>query len=389
MKKTVLIIALNENWTGISRLPSGLSRAGFKVFALCPKKSLIAKTKYLANTILYPTFTYSRSKLVFIWMIFAMLKFRPDVVLPGDEDAILAMQELARLTKKIPFLSFISKVFRESLGPEEFDSLVLSKSDFQAKCKEWGVRTPQNIIVNNLDEAIKASGQMTFPLVIKHDSGYGGSGVHICENSDELKKHFQQIGMPSLMTKVKNQIKKLFFVTVLSSKQSISLQQYIDGVVGLAPFCAQDGEVFAINQMMKIRTFPGKTGPTAVAEGIDNEELKIFVKTVAKKLSLNGFNSLDFIIDSKNGTLFIIELNPRPTPSCHIGEGHIVNDLCEFYFNGLNNKPLMKKSFHPYVIAMYPGEKRRDPQSEYIKSSFHDVPTDDPELYQAIEKLYS
>ena len=98
MKKTVLIIALNENWTGISRLPSGLSRAGFKVFALCPKKSLIAKTKYLANTILYPTFTYSRSKLVFIWMIFAMLKFRPDVVLPGDEDAILAMQELARLT---------------------------------------------------------------------------------------------------------------------------------------------------------------------------------------------------------------------------------------------------------------------------------------------------
>lgn len=389
MKKTVLIIALNENWTGISRLPSGLNRAGFSVYALCPQKSLIAKTKYLAGSILYPTFTYSRSKLVFIWMMFAMMKLRPDVVLPGDEDAILAMQELARLTKNIPGLYFISKKFRESIGPEKFDSLVLSKSDFQEKCKEWGIRTPQNIIVQHLNEAIDASKQLSYPLVIKHDSGYGGSGVHICENLEDLKKHFQQMGKLPMVAKIKNLIKKTFFVTVLSSKQSISLQQYIDGVVGLAPFCAENGEVFALNQMMKIRTYPGKTGPTAVAEGIHNEELESFVKIVAHNLSLSGFNSLDFIIDSKSGTLYVIELNPRPTPSCHIGEGHILNDLCEFYFKGLNKQPLMKKSFHPYVIAMYPGEKRRDPHSEYIKSSFHDVPSDDPELYKAIENLYS
>ena len=37
MTKKILIIALAKDWTGISRLPSGLKRAGFEVAALCPK----------------------------------------------------------------------------------------------------------------------------------------------------------------------------------------------------------------------------------------------------------------------------------------------------------------------------------------------------------------
>ncbi len=388
MKKKVLIIALNENWTGISRLPYGLDRAGFEVFSLCPKKSLIAKTKFLKGSILYPTFTYSRSKFFYLWIVYAILTLKPQVVLPGDEETILAMQNVANLTKNIPFLGFVSTLLRQTMSPEEFDSITLSKSEFQEKCKEWGIRTPQNIIVRDLVEARAAAKKMLFPLVVKHDSGYGGSGVCICENEEELTKYFQIIEKVSLVTVLKNQVKRIFFITILSAKQSISLQQYIEGVVGIAPFCADKGEVFASNSMLKIRTFPGKTGPTAVAEGIDNKEIEAFSEIVAQKLEISGFSSLDFIIDSKSGLPYVIEINPRPTPSCHIGEGHIVNDLCEIYFKGLNGIPLIKNNYFAYTIAMYPGEKRRDPQSNFLKTAYHDVPVNDPDLFDAIESLY-
>jgi hypothetical protein len=103
MTKKILIVALNTHWTGISRLPSGLVRAGFQVFAFCPKKSYLAQTKFLDDSILYPTFTYSRSKIVYLGMLFSIIFFKPDFVIPGDEDAVFAFQNLANFLEKIPF----------------------------------------------------------------------------------------------------------------------------------------------------------------------------------------------------------------------------------------------------------------------------------------------
>ncbi len=387
MKKKALIIALNENWTGISRLPSGLVRAGFEVSALAPKKSLLGKTKHLKESILYPTFTYSRSKLVYLWIIYAFLKLKPEVVIPGDEDTILALQNVSNLLERLPFFHSVSKLIRSSITGKEFDQLVLSKSSFQKKCNEWGLRTPKNIIVHNLAEALMAAADMSYPVVIKYDSGYGGSGVFICETEVDLKNHFQNLGGPSLVTILKETFKRMFFVSIFSSEKVISIQQYIDGQVGQSPFCANEGVVFGFNPMLRLRTFPGKTGPASVSCGYENEDIEAFVKTIAKKMNYSGFGSVEYIIDSKSKLLHIIELNPRPTPTCHIKDDVVTNDLCECYFNGLNKIPFELKSFRPYTIAMFPGEKRRDPNSEFLKTAFHDVPEGDQVLFKALNDL--
>ena len=36
------------------------------------------------------------------------------------------------------------------------------------------------------------------------------------------------------------------------------------------------------------------------------------------------------------------------------------------------------------LIAMFPNEDLRDPNSPYFKTAYHDIPTDDPELLQAL-----
>lgn len=379
----ILIIALNENWTGISRLPFGLDRAGFKTFALCPNKSFLAKTKFLAGSILYPTFSYSRSKLIYLWMVIAFVLTRPDFVIPGDEDALLALQNLAANLSGLPILGNISLLIRKSLTPKEHNNLLLSKSIFQEKSRDWGLRAPKNIIVDDLESAVIASEKIGFPLVIKFDAGYGGSGVFICQNIDEMKAQFNSIQKnpgPSL----KDKLKKALFISIFINDNKISLQEYIEGMVGQAPFCSLNGKVFAMNSMYKLMTYPGKTGPTSVAQGMQNIDIENFVKTVCQKMNYSGFGSLEYIVESKTNLLYVIELNPRPTPTCHLGEDVVTYDLCKMFYNGLNGLPIIRRDFKPYTVAIFPNEKRRDPQSEYLNSGYYDVPQDDPELFKAL-----
>jgi hypothetical protein len=386
MVKKILIVALNESWIGISRLPSGLDKAGFEVFAVCPKKSFLAQTKFLKKAILYPTITYSRSKIIYLWIVAAIVYFKPDRIIPGDEDTILALYNLSNSLEKIPFFKKISKLIRRSLTPKEFDSIILCKSDFQDKCQEWGLRTPKNIILDNLEMALTSAAQMGYPVVLKYDSGYGGSGVFICQNDEDIKKYFPQMEKITIVEKFKKSIKDFLFVSIFNDENKISLQQYIEGFVGQSPFVSHNGEVFALNPMLKLKTFPGKTGPTSVTQGFENEDIENFVRTVAEKLSYNGFGSLEFMIDDITKQLFIIEMNPRPTPTCHLGSEHVPNDLCDMLYKGLNSIRREVKAFTPYTVALFPGEKKRDPNSPYLTETYHDVPLNDPNLLRAIEQ---
>ncbi|WP_413586701.1 ATP-grasp domain-containing protein [Bdellovibrio sp. HCB274] len=386
MTKKVLIIALAKDWTGISRLPSGLDRAGFETVALCPSGSYLSKTKHLAKAMTYPTFTFTRSKLVYLWMLAAMVRFKADIILPGDEDALLAMQNLANTLSKIPGLSFLSKELRKFTAPEKFDSVVLNKSRFVENCREWGVRVPKNTRVENLDMALHEVPSFGYPVVLKFDFGYGASGVTVCQNETDLRKAFSKHSTVGIAKKIKELIKNLLFVVQESAEAGISLQQYISGPVGLVPFVASNGQIFAINPMLKHKTYPGATGPSSVVKGIDNQEIRNAVKIAAEKLSYSGFGSLDFIIDEITNEAYIIELNPRPVPTSHFSSDLCAEDLCVALHDGLTKEQDTKApAFKPYTIALFPNEKRRDPNSKYLTEAHHDIPKNDPALLKALE----
>lgn len=387
MVKKILIIALNEKWVGISRLPSGLDRAGFSVYALCPQKSYLAKTRFLKKSIFYPTFTYSRSKIIYLWIIFAFVFLNPDFVIPGDEDAILALQRLSNGLAAIPFLKKISGIIRLSLPSKDYDELMLSKSNFQKKCVEWGIRTPENIVIENIQSALLASYLLSYPVVLKYDMGYGSSGVHICQSEFELIEKMRYFKMTSLSKKIKNFLKELLFVSIFSGKNIISLQQYIQGVHGQVPFCSNKGKVFAHNIMSSLKIHPTETGATTVSRGIENQELDCYLTSFVKKTNYTGFGSLEFIMEEKTGLPYVIELNPRPTPTCHISNQIITNDLCEYLFKGLNFIKSETAIFKDYTLAMFPGEQKRDPHSTFLTNAYHDIPNNDLALLQMLEEI--
>jgi predicted ATP-grasp superfamily ATP-dependent carboligase len=384
MSNKILIIAMNKDWIGISRLPSGLSRAGFTTYALCPIGSYLSYTKYLSSTIQFPFFTYTRSKIIYLFVLYAVFKYRPDRIIPGDEEAILVLQRMSSFFSKIPFANKLVSLFRSSLPSKDFDTMIFSKSTFVENCEKWGVPVPKNREVTTSLEAKVAALEMGYPVVLKLDAGYGGSGVFICEGEEDLMKSFSSNQNPSLVTRFKFFIKNLFFISIIDKELKISIQQYVKGIAGHVSFCALNGKLLAANPMLGIRTYPGSKGPSSVSQGFNNSLLIESARTVANKISYNGFGSLDFMFDEKNNRVYIIELNSRPTPPCHFSAEVVTNDLCSFLFKALNHQQIIENSFKPFTVAMFPNEKNRDPNSHFLNEAFHDIPLDDPELLMAL-----
>jgi hypothetical protein len=51
----------------------------------------------------------------------------------------------------------------------------------------------------------------------------------------------------------------------------------------------------------------------------------------------------------------------------------------------MQGKLLPANKFRPFLVALFPNEKKRDPQSPFLKEAFHDVPYDDPALMASLD----
>ena len=98
-------------------------------------------------------------------------------------------------------------------------------------------------------------------------------------------------------------------------------------------------------------------------------------------LGISGLWGLDFILEEKTGAAYLIEMNPRATPICHLALG-AGQDLAGALCAQLSNttpipSPVLTQQ---NVIALFPGEWHRDPASPYLRSAFHDIPWEEPDL---------
>jgi hypothetical protein len=109
-------------------------------------------------------------------------------------------------------------------------------------------------------------------------------------------------------------------------------------------------------------------------------------KVLASRLKLSGFDGLDFILygeseDEESGTPWLIEMNSRATQIAHLalGPGH---DLAAAAFSAIGGVPVHPRPLLTTedTIALFPQEWERDPNSQWIRSAYHDVPWDAPAL---------
>jgi hypothetical protein len=92
---------------------------------------------------------------------------------------------------------------------------------------------------------------------------------------------------------------------------------------------------------------------------------------LVERLGLSGFVGFDFMIHAGSGQAYLLEMNGRPTPICHIaldGSTDMISALAD-PFAVTRRVPNIDSP----IIALFPQEIWRDPESHYLRSAYHDT----------------
>src|SRR5208283_1453997 len=97
----------------------------------------------------------------------------------------------------------------------------------------------------------------------------------------------------------------------------ISLQHYVRGVPANRATVCWQGEVLAGLSVEAVETNT-ETGFATVVRVVDLPEMADSARVLARTLGLSGFIGFDFIIEAATGRAVLLEMNPRPTQTCHL-----------------------------------------------------------------------
>lgn len=384
----VLVITLRRWWLGVSRLPDALSKAGFEVAAWCPHESFLARTQGVSRHFPWDNgadWTRQLRGIVADW--------RPDVVIPGDETIASFLRKLAAQSLLLhPQNAALRKLLRRSLGHPHLTRPLDGKIEFQRLATRLGVRTPDDRPVFDFECALGSASGLGYPVVLKDDFGAAGIGVKVCENPAELREGWDQLDAGRRLPDSRREKLTLALAQLTGKSQPHrSLQKFIQGKPAFHAVSALEGRrLTGVTAIVEVTDPPG-TGPSCVVRLCELPEVSSACEKIIRATGMTGFAGFDFMIEDLTGHAYILECNPRPTPVSHLG-GLIGDDLCAAFHDALANRPVAAASAVPKpqerLVAFYPQEMLRDPQSPYLSSAYLDIPRDDAPLMAALREHY-
>ena len=170
------------------------------------------------------------------------------------------------------------------------------KNSLMALCAEKGYPHPQTI--NDVEDVDKLDVQrLQFPLLIKPNHTCGGRGMTLVHNFDELKAKYPIISNQFGACHLQQYIRQ--------GGAQVEVQLYID----------ENQKLMASSVIHKYRWYPENGGSSCCATSVKNDEAVDICYRLLKDIGWVGFADFDMIEDPDDGTLKIMELNPR-IPAC-------------------------------------------------------------------------
>jgi predicted ATP-grasp superfamily ATP-dependent carboligase len=106
--------------------------------------------------------------------------------------------------------------------------------------------------------------------------------------------------------------------------------------------------------------------------------MSLAIERMVDRLKLSGLCGFDFVLSAEDGSAQLIELNPRPTPTCHLIAADGKDLLAALYAASQESPAQRIPCFEPLVL--FPQEMIRDPNSPFLQAAYHDIPRQSPEL---------
>jgi hypothetical protein len=376
MVATALLVSTATRWLGTARIPRGLARAGFEVALLTPRNSLAEKSRYVTK-IGYLSDSTTQLKWVsaFVEMVKATA---PQFVVPCDEMAYELLQMLVTSPPndlQPALCRELASLIRGSLGNPAHYRASVDKTLLPAAAANLGVRVPAYRKVASLREAEEFTEDHPYPVVIKRPHGYAGLGVAVCANADELHAAWNRLCTPEPLT------------LAHESGPALLIQTFVRGTTVSRSTVAWQGRPLAGTTRERLVTNPPQTGPGTVVRYINQPEITRFSGMLIEGFGMSGFSGIEFRVEQTTGAAYLIEINRRITPGVSTSDLMGV-DLCEALHAAMTGV----ESMVPYdmppgtdrIVARFPQEWLRDPESPHLSRYPVDAPWDDPAVLEAM-----
>ena len=382
MKPTVLIVT-TVRWFPTARLAVALANAGFTVDAVCPSRHPLAKTQAVRQIYHYRGLSPSAS------LRRAITSVEPDLIVPGDD---LATQHLHLLHEQeegsAKAGADVRALIERSLGaPQDFRTLY-ARTRFMKLAEEQGIRVPQTEVISDASDLRNWVARAGLPTILKADGTSGGTGVRVVGSAEEAEQALRDLQAPPLLARAAkrallDQDATLVWPSLLRRRSIVNAQTFIAGREATSTVACWKGEVLA-GLHFEVINKVGSSGHATVLRLTDNQEMATAAEKMARRLNLSGMHGFDFMLETQTGKTYLIEINPRSTQVGHLALG-LGRDIPAALFaavsgQGVRPAPSVTQDD---TIALFPQEWIRDPASPFLRSAYHDVPWDRPELIRA------
>jgi ATP-grasp domain-containing protein len=366
-----------------ARLGIAFSQTGAQIDAICPARHVIRKAAELRNAYTYKALSPLAS------LRDAISSSQPDLLVSADDLTTQHLIDLhAEERAKGNSGSSICALIERSLGPQESFPFMIARARFMEIAYEEGVRTPKTGVIKDQGDLEAWAAESGFPVVLKADGSSSGEGTKIVQSLAQAERALKSLQEPvELIRVVKRAIVNRDLRSVRPKLQhrrtTVNAQKYIPGRDATTLVSCWKGNVLGALHFEVVEK-QYKLGPASVMRLIENPEIEMFVGKIARRLKLSGLHGFDFLLEEQTGLPYMIELNPRATQVGHLtlGKGR---DLPGALFAAVTGTPPREapRLTDSSTIALFPQESIRDPDSPFLKTGYHDIPSNEPELIRA------
>jgi biotin carboxylase len=269
----------------------------------------------------------------------------------------------------------LAALVERSMGDRAHFLDSVDKLRLPAAAAAVGVAVPPHALVGTTAEARAFAQERGYPVVLKRRHGFAGEGVAIVARADELAPAVEALLRPDPLDLGQWQAPRLL------------VQSFVTGPYHSQALVAWNGAPLASFAWERhVATQPVK-GQTAVLRFVRSEQTRAAAERLGRAFGITGFFNVQFVIDAATGRAYLLEINRRLVTHVHVGE-RVGVDLAAALRARLAGAqvpaiPPLPGPTGP-VVAVFPREWLRDPQSRHLVDHPVDVPWDDPELIEAM-----
>jgi Carbamoyl-phosphate synthase L chain, ATP binding domain len=383
---TVLIISACPSFSP-ARLSMALAKCGFNIVAVCPPHHILRRIPAVKKVFSYHSLMPLRS------VSSAIRASNPALVIPCDDWSASLLHRLYLANERRPEGGGeISNLIERSLGSPVNFQTAYDRAHFLELARNERLRVPESRAISCSEDLGKWTKDVGFPAVLKANSTSGGEGVRIVSNLEEAERTLLLLQKPPMIAKALKRVlidqdMALLWPSLLRLRYTVSIQAFVRGRDATSAVACWNGKVLASLHFEVVHK-QDKTGPSTVLRLIENKDMSTAAERMARRLGLSGLHGFDFILETATENAYLIEINPRATQVGHmaLGEGRDLPAALFAALTGASDR-VRQKATDKDMIALFPQEWLRNPESEYLRSAYHDVPWEEPEyIFACIEK---